>query len=445
MNRKQFLQKTTYASLGLMSLPFLGTACSKENIFEGLNFEGKIIIVGAGSAGLYAGHLLKKNNIDFQIIEASNKIGGRIGKIDNFANFPLDSGAQWLHGKKSVLGDLAKERNINIIEDDSNVSYWFKNQMVSSLPINVINFFEGKNLPDISYEAYAAKEGIPIDYQYIIEGIAGDLGADASRISAYWSNKEFENWSSGDKDYKFQETLFDVINNQIAKDIKDEILINNPITQIDYSNDKIVLTSKTGGQFEGSQVIITVPITLLKESYINFIPQLPVAKTEAFQKIGMDAGMKVFLKFKEKFYVENILGGKYCAAYVDEKIGKNGTDNVLLAFIMGEQAEYLSNLNSQGVVVNILLKELDEMFDGAATKLFEDAVVQDWYKMPFIKGAYSYSSVGIGNARSVASESVSDKLFFAGEAMNTNGHFQTVHGAMESAEKAINDIAKLKS
>jgi monoamine oxidase len=444
MNRKQFLQKSTYASLGILSLPFLSTGCSKENIFEGINFESKIIIIGAGAAGLYAGHLLKLNNIDFQLIEASDKIGGRLGKIDDFADFPLDCGAQWLHGKKSILGDLVKDKNIKITEDDSDLTFWFKNQIISTLPSNVNNIFEGKDLPDISYEANAASQGIGTEYKYIIEGIAGDFGADASRLSVYWSNKEFENWSSGDTDYKFQDTLYDVINNHITEGIKEKVVLKSPITHIDYSGNNVILTSKSGSQFEGSHVIITVPITILKENYITFTPPLPANKTASFQKIGMDAGMKVFLKFNDNFYSENILGGKYCAAYVDEKIGKNGNDNVLLAFIMGEQAEYLSDLNNHDALINTLLKELDEMFYGAATKHFINAKVQDWYKMPFIKGAYSYSTIGIGNARNIASESINDKLFFAGEAMNINGHFQTVHGAMESAEKAINDIAKLK-
>ncbi|MEL7533797.1 MAG: FAD-dependent oxidoreductase, partial [Bacteroidota bacterium] len=62
----------------------------------------KIIIIGAGAAGLYAAYTLAQRGIDFQILEATDRLGGRLGKIDDFADYPLDTGAQWLHGKKSL-------------------------------------------------------------------------------------------------------------------------------------------------------------------------------------------------------------------------------------------------------------------------------------------------------------------------------------------------------
>ena len=67
-------------------------------------------------------------------------------------------------------------------------------------------------------------------------------------------------------------------------------------------------------------------------------------------------------------------------------------------------------------------------------------MVFDYTSKPFIKGAYSYSTVGMGNAREIAAQSVDNKLFFAGEAMNVTGHHQTVHGAIESGYKAVIDI-----
>lgn len=429
--------------MGLLSTPLVTIGCEKTNIFEGKDFKGKILIIGAGAAGLYAGHLLKSNNIDFLILEASDRIGGRLGKISGFADFPLDAGAQWLHGKKSILGDLVKEKNIAVTEDNSNLSYWFQNEIRTSLPRKIINYFEGNMLPDISFEQYALDQGFGSDYKCIVEAIAGDLGADASRISAYWSNEEFKNWSSGETDYKFRATLYDLINEHIAEALKDTILLNSPINRMDYGGDSVKVYDKNGQEHTADKVIITVPISILKEESIAFNPPLSKEKTAAFQKIGMDAGMKVFLKFKTTFYPENILGGKICAAYANEKSGKTGSDNVLLAYIMGEQAEFLSQLKNDAELLKLLLQELDEMFDGQASLQFQKAHVEDWYKRPYIKGAYSYSTPGIGNARTISAEPVQNKLFFAGEAMHTNGHHQTVHGAMETAELVVKKIATL--
>ena len=180
----------------------------------------------------------------------------------------------------------------------------------------------------------------------------------------------------------------------------------------------------------------------MKSNDIEFTPSLPQEKIEAFSKIGMDAGMKVFLKFSTKFFDQNIVGGSVCAAYADDSVGKAQEDNVLLAFIMGEQAEFLTSLGSDAAITNALLQELDTMYNGQATTSFIASYVQNWTTNPFIKGAYSYSTVGMGDARGIAAQSLDNKLFFAGEAMNLNGHHQTVQGAIETGYREVNNILK---
>ena len=283
------------------------------------------------------------------------------------------------------------------------------------------------------------------EYKYIIENIAGDQGAAASHLSVYGNNKDEENWSAGDDDFKFEETFFDLIDKEIASQVKDQILINTIITKIDYSQSEIKLTDSNNNTFNANKVIITVPISILKSGDIQFIPALPIEKTTAFSKIGMDAGMKVFLKFSNKFFDQNIIGGSVCAAYADDSIGKAQNDNILLAFIMGNQAEYLTSLGSDVAITAALLQELDLMYNGQATASFIASHVENWTTNPFVKGAYSYSTVGMGDARKTASQALSEKLYFAGEAMNTNGHHQTVHGAIETGyREVINMLTDIK-
>ncbi len=440
MNRRDFLKQTSALTIGGILFPSaLFTACRKENFFEDVTYDGKVIIIGAGAAGLYAAYILKSKGIDFQILEASSTYGGRLGKLTGFANFPIDTGAQWLHGENSVLGDLIKSSKTKITRDDSETKFWFNNKLIDALPQNT-NIFEGEELPDISYEAYALQNGLGNEYKYIIENIAGDQGAAASHLSVYGNNKDEENWSAGDDDFKFEETFFDLIDKEIASQVKDQILINTIITKIDYSQSEIKLTDSNNNTFNANKVIITVPISILKSGDIQFIPALPIEKTTAFSKIGMDAGMKVFLKFSNKFFDQNIIGGSVCAAYADDRIGKAQNDNILLAFIMGNQAEYLTSLGSDVAITAALLQELDLMYNGQATASFIASHVENWTTNPFVKGAYSYSTVGMGDARKTASQALSEKLYFAGEAMNTNGHHQTVHGAVETGYREVMNI-----
>jgi lysine-specific histone demethylase 1B len=440
MNRRDFLKQSSILTIGGILLPStLFTACRKENFFEDVTYDGKVIIIGAGAAGLYAAYMLKSKGIDFQLLEASSTYGGRLGKLTGFANFPIDTGAQWLHGENSVLGDLIKKSKTKITLDDSETKFWFNNQLIDALPQNT-NIFEGEELPDISYEAYALQNGLGSEYKYIIENIAGDQGAAASRLSVYGNNKDEENWASGDDDFKFEETYFDLIDKQIASQVKDQILVNTIITKIDYSQSEIILTDSNNNTFNANKVIITVPISILKSGDIQFIPALPIEKTTAFSKIGMDAGMKVFLKFSNRFFDQNIIGGAVCAAYADDSIGKAQNDNILLAFIMGEQAEYLTSLGSDAAITTALIQELDIMYNGQASASFIASHVQNWTTNPFVKGAYSYSTIGMGDARKIASQALSEKLYFAGEAMNTNGHHQTVHGAVETGYREVINI-----
>ena len=448
MNRRKFLKQTTLLSIGGLLLPSaLLSSCRPDTLFEGPSFQGKVIIIGAGAAGLYAGYILKSKGIDFQILEAAPNYGGRLGKLTGFANFPIDIGAQWMHGKNSIVSNLAKKSDTQITLDDGEEKYWFNNELVSSLPRDINEIFEEEeSVPDVSFADFAVQNGYGDEYKNIVETIAGDSGADASNISAYWKIIEEENWNSGDDDFKFEETFFDLIEKQIAIHVQEQIQLNTPVKQIDYSGPIIQVTDSNNNVYTADKIIVTVPITILKSGDIEFVPALPTEKTTAFSKIGMDAGMKVFLKFSSKFFDENILGGAICAAYADDSIGKAQDDNVLLAFVMGQQAEYLTSLGSNSAITNALLQELDTMYNGQATASFVASHVQNWTTHPFVRGAYSYSTIGMGDARKVASETVAKKIYFAGEAMNINGHHQTVHGAIETGYREVinllNDVKK---
>jgi len=448
MDRRYFIKQSAVVSLGGLLIPstFL-SSCRKDTLFEDVNFGGKVLIIGAGAAGLYAGYILKSKGIDFEILEASANYGGRLGKLTGFADFPIDTGAQWLHGKNNILGDLIAKSQTKIKTDNSDELFWFNNQIVSSLPKDITSIFaREENVPDVSFKDYAIQEGYGSEYTNIVEGIAGDSGAAASRISAYGKVKEEENWVSGDDDFKFQGTFFDLIDQQIASQVKNNLKLNTIVANIDYSQSSIEVTDTNNNVYTADKIIVTVPITILKSNSIQFVPALTSEKTTAFSKIGMDAGMKVFLKFSNKFFDQNIIGGEICGAYADESIGKTGSDNILLAFIMGQQAEYLTGLGSDLAITNALLQELDLMYNGQATASFLASHVQNWTTNPFVQGAYSYSTVGMGDARNIAAQTIDKKLYFAGEAMNTNGHHQTLHGAVETGYNAVrnllNDVKK---
>ena len=85
---------------------------------------------------------------------------------------------------------------------------------------------------------------------------------------------------------------------------------------------------------------------------------------------------------------------------------------------------------------------MDDIFGpGVASNAYVGSHVEDWYTNQYVKGAYSYTKSGtLSTTRAALASSVQDKLYFAGEATSTNGHGATVHGAMESGARAVEEI-----
>jgi lysine-specific histone demethylase 1B len=191
-------------------------------------------------------------------------------------------------------------------------------------------------------------------------------------------------------------------------------------------------------------VIVTVPLKILQNGMIRFTPELPTHKKDAISSLGMEAGMKVFMKFNSNlFRGQNISGGAYGPHYYDASFGKEGAESILALFVTGDNAQTLSDMDG-GQRISVLLQELDAMTDGQASLAYSgSAMTQDWTKEPYIQGAYSFAIVGTGNARSVLAESVDDKVFFAGEATNDVGHPSTVHGALETGLREANKVLEL--
>ena len=398
MDRKEFLKKSLVLGIGA---PFFSTfleSCEKANIeipeFE-INFSGKVLIIGAGVAGLTAGYLLQQNNIDFEIIEASNTYGGRIRRLDGFTDFPIDLGAEWIHSDPSVLADI-----VNDTQSNAQVEF------VTYNPKTIYTYKNGK---------YKRQNWVHNFYT----------------------------------EYKFKSTTwFGFFEKHIAPSVINKTSFNEPVNNINYSNNKVQVTSKNQ-TFTGDKVLVTVPIKILQNNTIEFSPNLPTHKTEAINNVKMEDGIKIFIEFKERFYPDIILfdtifknlfsDGK---AFYDVAFGKDSSRNILGVFAINEDAKAYTSLENDQAIINKVLGELDQMLDGKATKNYLKHYIQNWNDEPYIQG--SYSSGHNGNRSRIIetlAEPVNKKVYFAGEAMSDNNQ-ATVHGACESAFASIKDILK---
>lgn len=402
-------------------------------------YNGKVLVVGAGASGLYAGYLMKARGIHFEILEASARLGGRLAQLEGFASRPLDLGASHIWGRNHLLGDYCLATKIPLQTDTLSITYWFEGQMTSSLPKDP-SIFEGDNLPDISFWEYAQQQGFGEEYRWIIEAIAGREGGGAESLSVAWNAWEKRHMSGGREVYRLFQSLYEFYLLQFGLFVMDHVRFNVVVNHIDYSEAKVKVWDTAGQMYEADKVIVTVPVSVLKAGLITFEPALPNFQVEALQKIGMSACVKVLLRFSSRFYHRALWGGAICAAYYDA-LPDTG-EAVVEALAVGAQAEALRDLGSAQSMAASVIDELDQMYSGQASALLQAYHVQDWTSEPFILGGFSYSPVGMGTARSLAAMPLDRRVYFAGEAMNLNGHHQTLHGAMETAAQALVEITQ---
>lgn len=403
----------------------------------------RIGIIGAGVSGLYLAKKLKQQGHIVTILEAKNRAGGRIAENTSFHSDPIDLGAQWIHGKNELYR-LVKKTQIPIYEDKKNtdIKIIYNGIPNEDFPKEFYDFLKKVNRKtplkdDLSVLDFAKKFNSNLDFIELIESAMTDTATAAGNFSVNEISKLTNKLKT--IDYQFSDTtMYGFINTNFVAKLKEEIIYNFQVKIVDYSSQNISISNQTGKMLEFDKVIITIPVTELKSEKIQFIPDLPSEKRTAFNKIGMDKGLKLFLKFEKKFYGHSLFNGKYAGYYIDPtKINSSG-DSLLASLIMGNNADkYYNNPNK---AIESYLTELDRYYHGQASKYFIDAFVQDWGNEAFINGVYSYTKVGGQLARSVARKPINEKVYFAGEAMNTKRNYGNVHGAIESAIDVLREL-----
>lgn len=397
MNREDFIKKCTLLGLGAYLLPTVLTSCKKKDEAIPVNFNGSVLVIGAGAAGMIAAYTLRQHNIDFQVLEAGSDFGGRVRKIEGFADFPIDLGAEWIHTKPDIFSKL--------IKDDS---------------------VEG-SIDVITYR--------PREYQVYRDG----------RLR----NRNYSQYFYSE--YKFKSTTwYDFFDQYIVPTISDRMHVNSPVAAIDYSGSKVRVTTTNGTVYEADKVICTVPVPILRSNAIAFTPALPAAKTAALEDVDVPPGIKVFVEFSERFYPDLLTAASFVSGsdkepglYYDAAFGKDSSRNILGLFWVADEASTLTDLGSDEEVIAYVLADLDTMYDGKASATYIKHVTQNWSAEPYIQGSYSHHGSTSADSQRVADliEPLDSKVFFAGEAM-LDGESATVHGAGFSGYNAAADVLK---
>jgi len=193
------------------------------------------------------------------------------------------------------------------------------------------------------------------------------------------------------------------------------------------------------------QVIVTVPVKLLQEGMIKFIPALPSKKQQAIESVRVWDGCKMFIQFSEKFYPTFLELPLYPEErgqkiFYDAAYGQDTDQHILGLFAVGEGTLPYTQL-SDATLKDTILNELDELSDGQASKYYIKHIFQNWNAEPFARGAYVVDHENWKRVRQLG-KSVDKRLFFAGDAYTQGYDWSSVHTAARSAIRACKEILK---
>lgn len=468
--RKAIQQIGTGLTAGLFMPAFL-TSCAKEDPGPEIQYDGTVAVVGAGAAGLYAADILRAKGLNVVVFEASNQLGGRIRSLRNqreitvqsIADFPVEFGADVIYGSDSSWHKIIKTFNLPTVPLSGDQDQFVLDNVVKNKAgwQGDNDFAAAQNFVN-SIATYA---GSPVSVRQAASAVAGRAqglinaqlgsryGTSSDRLGAKPLADELKLLTRDDKSFIVATNpLQDVLLSRFSA-VGTGVLLETPITSINYGGERIVLTTKSGEQREVDKVVITVPVAVMKSGGISFTPALPTTHTSALAKIGMDACIRVILDFKKNFWGADsnfIWGGTTAPQYFNTGVGRSDFYQTLSVTLHGPKAEALTGL-SNNQIINAVLAELDVLYNGQGTGFVRRDLdtnevigfVKDWKKDGYVQGGFSYPlpSATLQDRKNIGAP-VNNKLFFAGEATDILGDGGTVNGALNSAERVAEDVVK---
>lgn len=459
-------------------MPSYLMSCSKDDRGPEVPYDGNVIVIGAGAAGLHAADILRVKGIKVTILEASSQPGGRIRSLRNQtdaqyqsfntasqADFPIELGGEVVYGSNSSWGKLISDLSLpNVEVDPTAPRYILDNQAKTGADWKsdsdwnaVQNFVNG--LPNFTGgNTVQTAAAVSTRAQALLNSQTGNFyGTTSDRIGARGLAESLKLSKRDTKQLMTRANPWqDIIISRFSEVIP-SIVLNTVVKKIDWSSTLITITDSNGKEYTATKVIVTVPLSILKNGDITFTPGLDATKTSALAKFKMDAAMRIVLDFKTNFWgldSSYIWGGSTVPQYFNSGVGRSKFFRSMALTIYGQRAEHLSALSDYNKVLTILA-ELDAVYQGQATRFIRRDLdnpndstnllylVKDWTKDEYIKGGFSYPLVGTTNAdRKDLGLPLADKLYFAGEATDVDGDSGTVSGALNSAARVVEEIVK---
>ncbi len=417
-----------------------------------------VIVVGAGITGLAAGRLLAEAGLTVAILEARDRIGGRILTVRERGEI-IEMGAEFVHGRPPELLALLAEAGLEIYERTGDLLQLENGVLRTGAkkdtapasqdsPLERLKEYAGpqSTTADISFAAYLDEIGVDGSERFeaiaFVEGFnAADAGEASIRALGY--QQQAEDAIDGDRNWRLQEG-YDRLPHFVAERFQaagGRIVLNAPVEAVDWQPGRVIIRTASG-EFTANRAVITLPLGVLQAETVRFDPA-PGSILEIASMLRMGQVCRLTLVFSRSLWPEEmsflltreLLPSVWWTAYP-------AASRSLTGWVGGPRASALLVLDSAD-----LYKKACSALAWALTMAVEDvqallvsAHTHNWQSDPYSLGAYSWIPAGAVGAPVRMTEPVASTLFFAGEHTDTTGHWGTVHAALGSGLRAARQV-----
>lgn len=402
------------------------------------------LVIGAGMAGLAAARALADAGKPVTVVEARDRIGGRIHTSRLWSDLPMDLGASWIHGAEgNPVTDLAQAAGARMLETsyDAAILLDATGQEVDPDLSDAEDLLDRalsraeKAEADLSIRA--AVEALPkwqtvpagtkrlVDY-LLNSTLEQEYGGSARALSA-WYGQEGEEFDG--PDLLFPDG-YGRLPEHLAQDL--DIRLSSPVTEIAPGQ----VTLASGEVLAAERIICTLPLGVLQSGRVRFAEPLAKGRQAAIDGLGIGLLNKCWMRFDGIHWPEDVdwigwLGPRpgFWGEWVS--LARAMQAPVLLGFNAADAAREVERLDDRATVA-AATEALRAMF---GSDFPEPVAVQvtRWAQDPYSLGSYSFNAVGTTpkTRKALAGTDWDGALVFAGEATSTD-HFGTVHGALLS-------------